>query len=79
MTAEEKFNEFVLTALRTRKGLSLEKIKQLCDDLKFSEIKEIIHQKEQLALLNIESDHVILTTKGLLFADAIASELFIVS
>jgi len=79
LTAEEKFNEFVLTALRTRKGLSLEKIKQLCDDLKFSEIKETIHQKEQLALLNIQSNHVILTTKGLLFADAIASELFIVS
>ena len=79
LTAEEKFNEFVLTALRTRKGLSLEKIKQLCDDLKFSEIKETVHQKEQLALLNIQSDHVILTTKGLLFADAIASELFIIS
>jgi oxygen-independent coproporphyrinogen-3 oxidase len=79
LTAEEKFNEFVLTALRTRKGLSLEKIKQLCDDLKFSEIKETVHQKEQLGLLNIQSNHVILTTKGLLFADAIASELFIVS
>ena len=79
LTAEEKFNDFVLTALRTRKGLSLEKIKQLCDDLKFSEIKETVHQKEQLALLNIQSDHVILTTKGLLFADAIASELFIIS
>ena len=79
LTAEEKFNEFVLTALRTRKGLSLEKTKELCDDLKFSEIKETVHQKEQLALLNIQSNHVILTTKGLLFADAIASELFIVS
>jgi oxygen-independent coproporphyrinogen-3 oxidase len=79
LTAEEKFNEFVLTALRTRKGLSLEKIKQLCDDLKFSEITETVHQKEQLELLNIQSNHVILTTKGLLFADAIASELFIVS
>jgi len=79
LTAEEKFNEFVLTALRTRKGLSLEKIKQLCDDLKFSEIKETVHQKEQSVLLNIQSDHVILTTKGLLFADAIASELFIIS
>lgn len=78
LTQEEKFNEYLLTALRTRKGLSLEKTKQLCDDFKFSEIKEIIHQKEQLALLKIESDHVILTTKGLLFADAIASELFII-
>jgi oxygen-independent coproporphyrinogen-3 oxidase len=79
LTAEEKFNEYLLTALRTRKGLSLEKIKQLCDDLKFSEIKETVHQKEQLTLLNIQSNHVILTTKGLLFADAIASELFIIS
>ena len=79
MTAGEKFNEFVLTALRTRRGLSLEKTKQLCDDLKFSEIKQTVHQKEQLALLNIQSNHVILTTKGLLFADAIASELFIIS
>ncbi|MFM7015081.1 MAG: radical SAM family heme chaperone HemW [Bacteroidota bacterium] len=79
LTAAEKFNELILTALRTRKGLSLERIKILCDDLKFSEIQETLEHKAQSGLLTVHANDVILTTKGLLFADAIASELFIIS
>jgi oxygen-independent coproporphyrinogen-3 oxidase len=79
LTAEEKFNEYLLTALRTRKGLSFTELSNRCDSAKINEIKSVLQEKAAQGLATINNDGAVLTTKGLLFADAIASSLFIVS
>ena len=78
LTNEEKFNEYLLTALRTRKGLSFTELNNRCDLAKINEIKAVLQEKATLGLATIHNDGAVLTTKGLLFADAIASSLFIV-
>ena len=79
LTSEEKFNEYLLTALRTRKGLSFTELSNRCDSAKINEIKSVLQEKAAQGLATINNDGAVLTTKGLLFADAIASSLFIVS
>jgi oxygen-independent coproporphyrinogen-3 oxidase len=78
LTSEEKFNEYLLTALRTRKGLSFTELNNRCDSAKINEIKSVLQEKAAQGLATINNDGAVLTTKGLLFADAIASSLFIV-
>jgi len=78
LTAEEKFNEYLLTVLRTRKGLSFTDLNNRCDSAKINEIKAVLQEKAAQGLATINDDGAVLTTKGLLFADAIASSLFIV-
>jgi oxygen-independent coproporphyrinogen-3 oxidase len=78
LTAEEKFNEYLLTVLRTRKGLSFTELSNRCDSAKINEIKSVLQEKAAQGLATINNDGAVLTTKGLLFADAIASSLFIV-
>lgn len=73
----DRFNEYVMTSLRTMWGTSLDKIEHeygkffLADTLKtiksFIERQWLIH----------EDNHLKLTTDGKLFADYIASELFL--
>jgi oxygen-independent coproporphyrinogen-3 oxidase len=79
LTAEEKFNEYLLTVLRTRKGLLFTELSNRCDSAKINEIKSVLQEKAAQSLATINDDGAVLTTKGLLFADAIASSLFIVS
>ena len=78
LTSEEKFNEYLLTVLRTRKGLSFTELSNRCDSAKINEIKAVLQEKAAQGLATIHNDETVLTTKGLLFADAIASSLFIV-
>ncbi len=78
LTNEEKFNEYLLTALRTRKGLSFSELNNRFDSAKINEIKAVLKEKAAQGLATINNDGALLTTKGLLFADAIASSLFIV-
>jgi len=77
LTSEEKFNEYLLTALRTRKGLSFTELSNRCDSAKINEIKAVLQEKAAQGLATIHNNGAVLTTKGLLFADAIASSLFI--
>ncbi|MFN5346826.1 MAG: radical SAM family heme chaperone HemW [Bacteroidota bacterium] len=79
LTSKEKFNEYLLTALRTRKGLSFSELNNRCDSGKINEIKAVLQEKATQGLATIHNDGAVLTTKGLLFADAFASSLFIVS
>ena len=78
LTSEEKFNEYLLTALRTRKGLLFTDLNNRCEAAKINEIKAVLQEKAAQGLVTIHNDGAVLTTKGLLFADAIASSLFIV-
>jgi oxygen-independent coproporphyrinogen-3 oxidase len=78
LTSEEKFNEYLLTVMRTRKGLSFTELNNICDSAKINEIKAVLQEKATQGLATIHNDGAVLTTKGLLFADVIASSLFIV-
>ena len=77
LTAEERFNEVVLTSLRTRKGLTLSDIRKYGNENTLKSILEIARKKSDRELLELGDEKIVLTRKGLLFADAIASEFFI--
>jgi len=77
LTSEERFNEVVLTSLRTRKGLTLSDIRKYANENTLKLILEKCRKKSDLGLLIINDENIVLTRKGLLFADAIASEFFI--
>ncbi|WP_316817098.1 radical SAM family heme chaperone HemW [Pedobacter nyackensis] len=74
----DRFNEYIMTSLRTMWGTDLNKIatdfgKQFLNDT----IKAIQPFIEKQWLTN-QNDHLILTQEGKLFADYIASELFLI-
>ena len=77
LNSKDKFNENILTSLRTRKGLSLMAIRNLNNEEEFKRILLIASNKAHQQLLTISDEKIVLTRKGLLFADAIAAEFFI--
>jgi oxygen-independent coproporphyrinogen-3 oxidase len=79
LSREDRINEYVLTTLRTKWGSDLAWIKEefaydlLAKNSKY--IEQLLHS--ELALLN---DHyLILTKKGLMLGDKIASDLFVIA
>lgn len=74
---EEKFNEYVLTSLRTIWGISLRKL-----FLEFGEKSAMEFQRNIIPLLDDEQielhgENLVLTRRGKFFADRIASDLFL--
>lgn len=73
----DRFNEYIMTSVRTMWGIDLIKVRMEFDKLFIEDtlnaIKPFIERKW---LLN-QNDHLILTQEGKLFADHIASELFL--
>lgn len=77
LSKNDKFNEYLMTGLRTMWGLDLDKItKDFGADYKSYLVKnaEEFLEKEQLLILD---EKIKLTKKGKFFADSIAAELFI--
>ena len=77
LTSKQQLNEYIMTSLRTMEGLDLDKItsafgEKFSEELKVQSTKFIDSGK--LLLVN---DHLVLTREGKLFADGIASDLFI--
>ncbi len=77
LTSTQKLNEYIMTSLRTMEGLSLQYIaenwnEELLIDLENDSKKFLIN-----GLMHRKNEHLILTNKGKLFADGIASEMFI--
>lgn len=77
LTSAQKYNEYVMTSLRTMWGCNLEKIN---DELRMTN-DDLIRKHASLfvkqGMLTENSGVFFLTDKGKLFADRIASELFI--
>ena len=73
LTPSQKTNEYIMTALRTKEGLELDKLSEAMSvelraaSKKFIDAGKLILQKNKL----------ILTKEGKLFADGIAAELFV--
>lgn len=75
LTAEERYNEFVITALRTAKGLDLTVLRERFGDklLKFC-LSEAAPSLEH-GLLRKENDRLILTPEGILVSNDVMSDL----
>ena len=77
LTTEQRFNETVLTSLRTRKGLSKESVIKVAGDDAWKKLKSQAEIKIENGLMVEKENNFQLTIKGLLLADAIASEFFL--
>ncbi len=76
LTPIQIINEYIMTALRTSEGISLQQLLQLSNQ---KTVENIINDAQKFIQQNLmlqQSDTLILTQKGKLFADGIASDLF---
>lgn len=76
LTEANKFNEYIMTSLRTMWGIDLKKIKTDFGQAYAEQVRKEIQPflKEDHVIL--KSDRITLTASGKLFADGIAAELF---
>ncbi len=74
----DRFNEYIMTSLRTMWGTDLEKIRQTFGKIFREETVHNIKPFIERNWLTNENGKLILTPEGKLFADYIASELFLV-
>lgn len=75
LSNKNRFNEYLMTGLRTKWGVDFKKLNTIHNIP--NAIMQKIDNYEKEGYLNKESDKLILTNKGKLIADQIASELFI--
>ena len=78
LTADEKYNEYIFTSLRTIWGIDKNVLKTKHGEKKMSHFLNEIKKWEIKKYVNYNKDHYMLTPSGKAFADLIASDLFIV-
>ncbi len=74
LSEEDKFNEYIMTRLRTKWGIELKKLEKN----HFNEQLTLINDWQQQGLGEIKNGNFILTMKGKLIADRLSSDIFIV-
>jgi oxygen-independent coproporphyrinogen-3 oxidase len=77
LSFEDRFNEYIMTSLRTMWGADLSHINHQFGDGVMDDFADQIKDYEQKGLMLVSKERLILTSKGKLFADKIASELFL--
>ncbi|HMP98885.1 MAG TPA: radical SAM family heme chaperone HemW [Cyclobacteriaceae bacterium] len=77
LTTADKINEYLLTSLRTQWGCNLIELKSLYDYDIMQKQAAYISSLLSEGFADIKQEHLVLTTKGLLLADKIASDLFV--
>lgn len=77
LTPSMRYNEYIMTGLRTQWGVHLEKISAISPEYVHF-FKKQIQQPMADNFVVIENDHYILTNAGKYFADRIAMDLFVV-
>ncbi len=77
LTREDKINEYLLTRLRTSWGADLEQLRLDFGIDIVADNATYLDQLQQNALAVLQSDTLVLTGKGKLLADKIASDLFV--
>jgi oxygen-independent coproporphyrinogen III oxidase len=76
LTPAQQYDEYLMTSLRTMWGCDLNKVKEGWGEKKREELeKQTVRYVEQGLMFEVDH-HLILTEKGRLFADRIASDLF---
>ena len=79
LTKSQKYNEYILTSLRTMWGADMDFIKKSFSENVFSHLEKEIKPFLNQEMLLKNKDKIFLTRKGKLFADKIASGLFLTS
>lgn len=74
----DQVNEYILTGLRTKWGCDLQRVKEAFDYDLYANNKKYIDELISQEMAFIQDQHFILSNKGKLLADRIASDLFIV-
>ena len=73
----QKYNEYILTSLRTRKGCSLNDIKDHFGEGYYNTFLANLSASQYQHCFTFADQLLVLTPEGMLFADAITAELFI--
>jgi oxygen-independent coproporphyrinogen-3 oxidase len=76
LTLLQRIHEKTMTALRTRNGLTASDMRNLQSDA-WEKILLLAHPHLERGTLQLENERLSLTVEGLLFADAIAADLFL--
>ena len=79
LTESQKYNEYILTSLRTICGADLNFIKKSYSKKIISHVEKEIKPFLDQKMMKKDEENIFLTSKGKLFADRIASDLFIVA
>ncbi|MCE6992531.1 radical SAM family heme chaperone HemW [Dyadobacter sp. CY323] len=77
LSAADQTNEYVLTGLRTKWGVNKDKLELLSEGKFFSTQRTELEKIKDFGWIREDSETLILTESGKLFADRIASDLFI--
>lgn len=75
LSKDDSFNDYVITSIRTNKGTSLNFVTENWGYLYFSYLNKVLNSLDKSFLLENEENRIILSNKGKLFADFIASKL----
>ena len=78
LTISQKFNEYILTNLRTKWGINISAIKSRFGGKYAWHTKKMIQKWSQKKYIKENNDIIILTDEGSVFADKIISDLFLV-
>ncbi len=78
LTEKNIFNERILTKLRTSDGLLLSVCSESMSNSEFKNFIFEVHKLEEKSLLRIENGAILLTESGMLLADSISEQLFLI-
>ncbi len=76
LTVIQQLNEYIMTSVRTAKGINLEFVTENFGADKTAVLKKESNKWQVTGKLTTENSHLILTNEGKLFADGIAADLF---
>jgi oxygen-independent coproporphyrinogen III oxidase len=76
LTEKQQLNEYIMTSLRTMEGISLDFIAEKWGIDIANQVKISSYIYGSRGMVRIEDQHIVLTREGKLFADGIASDLF---
>lgn len=78
LSEKDRFNEYIMTGLRTIWGISLNKIQDDFDESFHQHILKLVQPYLKKSLLEIQDKKIIVTQKGKFLIDGIASDLFMI-
>ncbi len=76
LSSQQQLNEYSMTALRTNKGIDLNKVESLYGAAAVAGLLEAAQPYIQSNKIRVEENHILLSKEGKLFADGIAAALF---
>ncbi len=78
LNRKDIINEYILTGLRTRKGITLKKLMKITNQNEYQKLKKQIDNLTKNSLLFHENNNFSLTQEGMILCDKITSDLFLV-